>query len=275
MSTDESSMVTGMFRDRTLAEQALDELEGLGWDRSEMRVVGHHSGGVLPSLKKLFTDPETNRGQPDAAFADLDLPEDQQQTYQEDLEQGSTLVAVEPKDRYLEVQDLLHRNGAYHVFLPMTPGDDRTIEVRQEVAKVNKQVVSAGEIRIHKEVITENKTFTVPVRREIVTIERLSREQVEQQVPTMHPETSSSPNLNYPQSMQSSQSTGTADPSATPEDEALPGDGAIRVLVREEQVLISKQTVVVEEILIRKESVQEIHHFEETLKHEVYCFPSS
>src|SRR5207244_13523349 len=48
-----------------------------------------------------------------------------------------------------------------------------TMELREEVLDVQKEWVQREEIRIHVRVITEEKVFKVPVRREEVTIERL------------------------------------------------------------------------------------------------------
>lgn len=49
---------------------------------------------------------------------------------------------------------------------------DRTIRLHEERLKVNKQRVSAGDVTVRKEVITEEKQITVPVEREEVVIER-------------------------------------------------------------------------------------------------------
>lgn len=49
---------------------------------------------------------------------------------------------------------------------------DRTIKLREERLKVNKRSVEAGDVSVRKEVITENKTITVPVEREEIVIER-------------------------------------------------------------------------------------------------------
>ncbi|MDG3002921.1 YsnF/AvaK domain-containing protein [Paludisphaera mucosa] len=49
---------------------------------------------------------------------------------------------------------------------------DKTIQLRAERLKVDKRPVDAGEVSVRKEVVTENKTITVPVEREEVVIER-------------------------------------------------------------------------------------------------------
>ena len=50
--------------------------------------------------------------------------------------------------------------------------------------------------------------------------------------------------------------------------EMLNNSGMIRILVREEQVMLNKQTVVVEEIVVRKQQIQETQQITDTVKHE-------
>ncbi len=54
-------------------------------------------------------------------------------------------------------------------WIPPPRRDHRTQEERLNVAK---HPVETGEVRVHKEVPTENKTIEVPVEREEVVIER-------------------------------------------------------------------------------------------------------
>ncbi len=49
---------------------------------------------------------------------------------------------------------------------------DQTIKLREERLKVSKRPVKAGEVDVRKEIVTEDKTITVPVEREEVVIER-------------------------------------------------------------------------------------------------------
>ena len=50
--------------------------------------------------------------------------------------------------------------------------------------------------------------------------------------------------------------------------EILNNGGTILILVREEQVTLNKQTVVVEEIVVHKQQVQETQQISDTVKHE-------
>ncbi|MCT8136480.1 YsnF/AvaK domain-containing protein [Anaerobacillus sp. CMMVII] len=46
-----------------------------------------------------------------------------------------------------------------------------TIQLREEQLDIRKKRVQTGEVKIHKEVVEEQRTFTVPIRREEMVIE--------------------------------------------------------------------------------------------------------
>jgi uncharacterized protein (TIGR02271 family) len=96
---------------------------------------------------------------------------------------------------------------------------ERTIPLREERLKVGKKTVKGGEVDIRKEVVTENKTVTVPVEREEVVIERRP----------------------------ASGHAAAAKIGASGEE--------IRIPVRKEEVQIGKETVVTEEVNVGKRTV--------------------
>ncbi len=108
----------------------------------------------------------------------------------------------------------------------------RTVELREEELQARKQSVEAGQVRIGKEVVEEQKTLQVPVTREEVTVER------------------------HPVARQ-------------PSDRPI-GDGGetIQVPVREEQVSVEKRPVVTEEIEVGKREVQETQQVSGTVRRE-------
>lgn len=147
------------------------------------------------------------------------------------------------------------------VFAPPVVGGDRVIPLREEEIIVNKQLTQVGEVRIHKRVITEQRTFAIPVRREEVTIERLPG-------PTV-----GTPNA--PETLVERQPVGVvgrADAQASvqvpDENELLKDGGTIRVYVREEQVFLEKRPRIVEEIIVHKQVLEENKHIVEAVKHE-------
>lgn len=263
MAAEKRSIVMGIFRDHTLANQACDELRATRWagGDNQVRLVSRSSGGILARIKDALAEPEGSQDQAAEELSRLDLPEDQRQLYLQELENGAYLVIAYPYGHQLETRDIMHRFGGYNVFTPLELGGERRIPVRQEVPQVQKQVVEVGEIRIHKRVIAEERTFTVPVTREEVTIERLSLPRTGQPTPPFQANAGD----------QEARHNSPVDPSATlpfSENEVLKEEGTLRILVREEQVLIHKQPVVVEEIVIHKHMVEEIGQIVEPIRHE-------
>lgn len=96
------------------------------------------------------------------------------------------------------------------------------VPVAEEQLDVAKRSRKAGEVRVTKQVRTEEKQVTVPVTREEVRVERVP-----------------------------------AGPRAASEGEARFAQESISVPVMEEEVIVSKRPVVREEVRIHKESRQE------------------
>lgn len=109
---------------------------------------------------------------------------------------------------------------------------ERTMQLREEELQARKQQVEAGQVEIRKDVVTEQRTLNVPVRREEVVIERRPTER-------------------------------------RPADRPIGETGeTIRVPVREEQVSVEKRPVVTEEVEIGKRQVQETETVSDTVRRE-------
>ncbi|GAC1424768.1 MAG: YsnF/AvaK domain-containing protein [Ktedonobacteraceae bacterium] len=266
MAMTEESMVIGVFRDHALAERAIDELRHAGFRNDQINLLGHTSGNALGGVMNLFSRKSTTHDTVAAApneLASSGIAQEDMPFYQRELEAGSFVVTVQPYGHQKEASDILYRHGAYDASADTTRlgGGNRVVPIREERLQVNKQVVQTGEVIIHKRVITENKTFTVPVTREEVTIERLpakSRPVATTDAALAHDETLASKHTNTEQAISHIVDGG----------EMLNNGGTIRIFVREEQVTLNKQTVVVEEIVVRKQQVQEIQRISDTVKHE-------
>ena len=240
MATTEHPIAVGVFRDRVLAKQAIDELRHTGFRDDEISVDGHatRAGSLIDHLASTFT----GQGAVDGKFSDelvsKGVAENDAHYYQQEVEAGRTVVVVESYGHWQEARDILYRFGAYDASSHREEGD-RIIPVREEELRIHKQAVPTGEIIVRKEIITEEKTFTVPVTREELVIER-----------------------------RSGQSSDQAAYQGELSDEVLKDGGTLRIILREEQVLIEKQPVVKEEILISKRQIQETKHLEETVRRE-------
>ena len=244
MATTQSPMVVGIFRDRTLAEQAIDELRHAGFRDDQIRLAGQAAptGGLLDHLASALSGHEaTGRKLPDELVS-KGVPQDEADYYQHELDTGRAVVLVESYGHQQQARAILHRYGAYDARTHSPQAEsERIIPVREEVLQAHKQLVVTGEVVIRKEIITEEKTITVPITREELVIERRpgSGELLAQ--PVSEDETF---------------------------EEALRDGGTLRIVVREEQVRVEKYPVVKEEIFISKRQIQETRHISDTVKRE-------
>lgn len=109
--------------------------------------------------------------------------------------------------------------------------EDITLEVKEEQLEIAKKWIQTGEVSIHKEITTEEKTFIIPLVREELVIQKKTLGADIQKHGAAYVET-------------------------------------IRIPLSEEKVEFAKQTVVLEEISIYKEQIEEIRRVEEKLKRE-------
>jgi uncharacterized protein (TIGR02271 family) len=169
------------------------------------------------------------------------VPEHEAEYYHKEFEAGRAIVTVASDGRADEAMAILRRHGAYDMSTRSasatagqagattraaagTHGATRegdTIQVKEERLHAEKRPVEAGEVTIRKEVHTENKTLDVPVEREEVVIER-------------HP----------------------VQGRAATEGDIREGE-QIRIPVREEEVNVTKDAVVKEEVKVGKRVVQD------------------
>jgi len=179
------------------------------------------------------------------ALVGAGIPEHEAKYYHEEFEAGRTIVTVSANGRADEARAILQRFGAYDMSTRGTSatttaasaratgtstrattgraGD--TIEVKEERLRAEKHPVETGEVTVRKEVHTETKTLEVPVQREEVVIERTP----------VHGRRAS--------------------------EGVVAGDlregEQIRIPVREDQVNVSKEAVVTEEVKVGKRVVQD------------------
>jgi uncharacterized protein (TIGR02271 family) len=107
------------------------------------------------------------------------------------------------------------------------------VQLFGEVLRVHKERISRGEVRVRKDVITENQTIEVPVMREELVLERVA---VSGNTPA--------PSANIGRSQE------------------------IRVPLSEEKVRVEKQPVLREEINVGKREVQDVATLSGDLRHE-------
>ncbi len=257
MSTTEQSTVIGVFRDHSLAETAIHELHQAGFTDDQVHLLGHSSNNVLEGLRNLFSSKQTTTTTDTAdELAQAGVRQDTIAYYQQEIESGNYVVAVQSNGQQRQAREILYQYGAYDASTDTNRigGGGQVVPVREEQFHVDKHFVQTSEVVIRKRVITENKTFTIPVMREEVTIERL-------------PVQGNPANPQTPSLERSDTSNATNAP-VTNGRERIDNSDTIRVLVREERVLFTKQPVVIEEIIVRKQQVQENREISGELKRE-------
>jgi uncharacterized protein (TIGR02271 family) len=236
MAMTERPVVVGVFENQATADQAVRELQRAGFSNEQIKYSVNKGGrGILDGL------------------VGMGLSYDEACFYNKEFQAGHTVVAVRTTDRQQEAYDILRLSGASNADSRLGRVNSfeqpQKMQLREEVLNVQKEWVQREEVRIHVRVITEEKVFRVPVRREEVTIERV------------------------PFNGQ------TALDAASTQKPLLVGDGEgrvvtlkdgerLRVMVREEQVFIDKKPMVVEEIVLTKRVVEEVKQITETLQRE-------
>lgn len=108
---------------------------------------------------------------------------------------------------------------------------DATLRLRKEELNIDKSSVQTGEVELSKEIIEEQKTVDVPLKREEIVIERRT--------------------LNNEQS-----------------DSPITDEEPIRIPLSEESVNVDKRTVISGEVSAHKRDVEDIKHIDESLKRE-------
>jgi uncharacterized protein (TIGR02271 family) len=107
------------------------------------------------------------------------------------------------------------------------------VQLFGEVLRVHKERISRGEVRVRKDVVSENQTIEVPITREELVLERV------------------------------------AVPAETPATSANIGRGQeIRVPLSEDSVRLEKQPVVREEVLVGKREVADVARVGDDVRHE-------
>lgn len=158
----ESGPTTIYFEREDDAEMAQEALQRLGISAGDMSLESQHtSGGFIESLKNFFA------GEPADGYAD------------------GALLVIRDTGRGPQVYDVARRYNGRLQDAPASPRtekaaytrdegtkDEQTMRLREERLTVDKQAVQEGEVRLRKEVVTDNQRIDVPVRHEEVYLER-------------------------------------------------------------------------------------------------------
>lgn len=254
-----TNRVVAFFSRREDAYRALSDLKEAGFKSDQIGLaVGHEgetSGNTTSTREydssfwqkvKDFFSGEDHHEHTD--FGDVASPmgwtDDRYEYYQRGISSGGAVVTV-TGDPILEARTILQRDGAdlresgfesdssarsmRASGVSGTQGE-RRIQLRGEMLRTYKERVERGEVRLRKDVVTENRSVQVPVTREELVIERTPG---------------------------SGQATG-----------EIGRDEEIRVPLSEERVRVEKQPVVNEEVRVGKRQVQSNKEVSDQVRHE-------
>lgn len=208
-------------RTGTEVNQAIDAREG-------------ESESFFDKLKDYFTMDDTATHS--KALSDLDITTNEIDKYQEELNDGKLLVAVETDaDVNAPIDNGNALSGGFSSTNEMadyTTKEEKTMPLREEQLKVDKEDVQTGEVELGKEVKTEQRDMDIPVRHDEIYVERRPVDE------------------------------NTADASPVNDSET------VRVPIVEEKLEVTKKPVVTDEVVIGKRTVEENEHISETVKKE-------
>ena len=254
--------IVGFFTKREDAYEAISDLKAAGFTSDEIGLV---EGGASSqtSTQKVARDDRSLwdkikdffKGEPGysdskqfrSTASDLEWSDERSQYYYRGINSGGALVSVWTEGTRLEeARRILEQHGAdlrQSGFPASTSGvsgvsglesqPEQRIELHGEILRIHKDRIQRGEVRVRKEVVTENQNVEVPVNREELVIERRPVEGREADTATFD----------------------------SVEKE-------IRVPLTEEQVRVEKKPVVTEEVRVGKRQVQNTEKVADSVRHE-------
>jgi uncharacterized protein (TIGR02271 family) len=184
------------------------------------------------------------------ALAGMGVPEEDARHFDRGFQAGGTLVTVDAGNRATEARECLYESGAdlgsmgrgmtgasatsaeRNIGGRSDVDEAARVELREEELRTEKERVQAGEVRLRKEVVSEERTIEVPVTREEVVIERRPAAQGQEA------------------------------------DGDIDEGEEIRIPLMEEEVRVEKTPVVREEVTLKKRQVQDTERVSETVRRE-------
>jgi len=115
------------------------------------------------------------------------IPEEDAKYYENEVKAGRYLVTIDAGDRVDEARAILHRRSGFdrHTWAAVRADrsntleagsfqteDGRVIHLRKENLTADKETINQGDVKVRKEIHTEQRQITVPVEHEEVVIER-------------------------------------------------------------------------------------------------------
>src|SRR3954463_7768588 len=190
-----ADQLIGFFRDREDAFRAVDELRNQGFDNNEIglafqeEAAGGRTSGIQSQgdsgkstwqkIKDFFTgsdeeddnDMAYSSGEMDDSYRHFNFSDEQWQYYRSGIGQGGAVVTVRASaDRLQQARTILGRYNAdfrnsgfgrsESTGRAQNAGNQR-LQLRGEMLRTYKERIGTGEVRLRKEVVSENRNINV------------------------------------------------------------------------------------------------------------------
>ena len=253
----DGSVIVGFFNNQRDAHEAVSELRDAGFTSDQIGLASRggdaaitqrdqHDGedrSFWQKTKDFFTgeEHETNSDEFRQSLGGMEMNDDRSDFYSRGIGEGGALVSVRASGREDEARRILQEYGAdlrESGFEARAASNTRNVadqdyhvQLRGEMLQAHKERVNRGEVRLRKEVVSENRSIQVPVTREELVIER------------------------------------TDVSGGTPTGE-IGSDQEIRVPLSEERVTVEKTPIVTGEVKVGKRQVQDTRTVSDNVRHE-------
>ncbi len=260
------SIIAGLFREPAQGERALADLKSAGFTRAEISEVNAESSagkstsagysrnepkgaesssgrGATASGESFFQAHDSATSSFVKELVELGFSKSDAHDLVDGMLKGGALVSVDAGNRSNEALQFFNRykadvrtagaDGRGGAGFTQKSDDEQQLRLREEQLQVNKQRVAHGEVRLRKEVLTENQTLDVPVTREELVLERR---------PVSGGEASA--------------------------DDRIGDSEEMRIPLSREKVDVSKRTVPTEEVSVGRREVQETEQVSGTVRRE-------
>src|ERR1700731_2639812 len=115
MAINHRTTVVGVFRDRSMAEQAMQALANAGFDPENIRFSGTGAtGGFLDGIRSLLSGPTANDSNMTNDLSEMGLSEEEARYYSGEHSNGNTILTVKAEGRDQEATSIMLQYGAYN-----------------------------------------------------------------------------------------------------------------------------------------------------------------
>lgn len=114
MTTNQRSLIVGIFTDRVQADLAIEQLQQAGFT-SDLLSLSQQQGSGAGGVRNLFSELPGQQGSIVDELKRLGVPEEEARDYQNELDAGRIILTVQADGRQQDARVILESNGAYDI----------------------------------------------------------------------------------------------------------------------------------------------------------------